>query len=61
LAITEEERKLCKRGLEECGEARVFRENLEAIEEVWREVDRRGYEVDWREFLRKGEKFVSFL
>ena len=61
-AVTDEERRMCARGLGECGSEKVFRTNLQAVQALWKEVDEAGTgPVDWREFLSKEGFSLVFL
>lgn len=52
---------MCRRGLEACGPQKAYRDNLKAAERVWKEVDERGWGVDWKEVCEKEGMFVGFL
>ena len=54
---------ICRQGLEECGPAKVFRDNLRAVEMVWEGMDREGVSPSWKDVLAKegGGGFVAFL
>ncbi|KAI5479470.1 Zn(2)-C6 fungal-type transcription factor [Pseudohyphozyma bogoriensis] len=61
VSTTDEQRNAVRKGLESCGPGRVFRDNIVCAELIWAEMDEGGFEVDWRDLLRRKEKVVSFL
>lgn len=60
-AILPGDRSLCRRGLEACGKQQGYRDNLVALERLWRIVDDKGWVFDWRERLQEEKLFVGFL
>jgi hypothetical protein len=54
VAIHSEDRKACRAGLESCGNAKVFQDNLKWVLAFWAHVDRTGREPNWREFKVEG-------
>ncbi|GAA5991835.1 hypothetical protein JCM10908_002228 [Rhodotorula pacifica] len=60
-AILAGDRALCRRGLEACGKQQGYRDNVTALERVWKMVDEKGWVFDWREKLQDEKLFVGFL
>lgn len=52
---------VCRIGLQRCGPAQVFIDNLAAAELLWAEADVAGRVPDWRELLHKEGKLVAFF
>lgn len=38
-----------------------YADNIAAVQRIWREVDERGWAVEWRELLNREKMFVGFL
>jgi hypothetical protein len=50
------------KGLNACGNEKVFRENAKAIQAMWEEVDEKGRPPgDWRVFLDQIKANIVFL
>lgn len=61
-AISPQERSECLKGLNACGNEKVFRENAKAIQAMWEEVDEKGRPpADWRVFLDQIKANIVFL
>lgn len=60
-AVSAEEREACRERLEECGEGRVWRDNLGVIEGLWEKSDGDGLVRDWREECEKEGWAVAFM
>ncbi|KWU43276.1 hypothetical protein RHOSPDRAFT_35149 [Rhodotorula sp. JG-1b] len=60
-AILSGDRALCRRGLEVCGKQQGYRDNVMALERLWKIVDERGWVFDWREKLQEEKLLVGFL
>ncbi|GAA5884226.1 hypothetical protein JCM3774_005082 [Rhodotorula dairenensis] len=60
-AILAGDRALCRRGLEACGRQQGYRDNVTALERLWKAVDESGWVFDWREKLQDEKLFVGFL
>lgn len=61
VAVTEEDREHCRDGLVDCGDGKLFKENLRALERFWVAVDDQGIVPDWREFVERERLEVCFL
>lgn len=61
VAVTAEEREVCREHLEECGDGKVWRDNQDVVERLWDKVDRTGAGVDWREECEKEGWAVAFM
>lgn len=60
-AILSGDRALCRKGLEVCGKQQGYRDNVMALERLWKIVDERGWVFDWREKLQDEKLLVGFL
>lgn len=61
VAIDAADREACRKGLRECGNAKVYMDNLRAAEILWARMDSTGRERDWKEVLREEGLCVAFL
>lgn len=60
LAISMEERQWARRMVERLGPEQAWRDNKAMLEGLWREMDDRGWPVDWYEFMVEHELWVGF-
>lgn len=60
LALTEEDRAICRAALQDFGPQRVYEDNLVAVEAVWEETSSRGWTVDWRALLAQRSMLIAF-
>ncbi|GAA6035944.1 hypothetical protein JCM8097_005178 [Rhodosporidiobolus ruineniae] len=61
VALLPQDRELCRQGVRACGNMQGYRDNLAALERLWKEEDAKGWVMDWREFLQKERLVVGFL
>ncbi|CED83509.1 Protein of unknown function DUF3468 [Phaffia rhodozyma] len=62
IAVTETDREACRQGLLEGERSELDREQLRAVERLWREVDEKGVApACWREFLEEQQMKVGFF
>lgn len=60
-AVTEDEREVCREHLAECGEGKVWKENVQMVERLWALTDADGRVRDWREECEKNGWVVAFV
>ncbi|SGY23338.1 BQ5605_C019g08927 [Microbotryum silenes-dioicae] len=61
VALTHQERSLCREALKRCRPQKLADENLAAVERIWQLTDERGWPVDWKETLEQQGLFVTFI
>lgn len=61
VALTEEDREVCREGLIACGPGKAFTDNHKVIEKLWAEADATGVMPEWREFVEREGLAVCFL
>ncbi|GAA5950339.1 hypothetical protein JCM10213_005812 [Rhodosporidiobolus nylandii] len=59
-ALLPRDRELCRQGVKACGKMQGYRDNLAALERIWKEADEKGWWPDWREFCAREKLFVGF-
>ncbi|KAI5454414.1 hypothetical protein NCC49_004467 [Naganishia albida] len=60
LAVTPEDRQWARRMMERLGPEQVWKDNLALLEGVWREMDDRGWPVDWYEYMVRNKLWAGF-
>ncbi|KAJ9095643.1 hypothetical protein QFC21_005515 [Naganishia friedmannii] len=60
LAISVEDRQWARRMVERLGPEQAWRDNRAMLEGLWREMDDRGWPVDWYEYMVEHELWVGF-
>lgn len=61
VAITREDRELCRRALKECGYGPTYEGNLAVVERVWEVTAETGRTPCWRTLVQKEGLIVAFL
>lgn len=61
VAITDQDRTMCRRALQDAGDSETYRSNKTFVEELWKRVDEEGHSVDWRAMIRDRGYTLGFL
>lgn len=61
VAIHPDDRAACREGLEHCGPARAYQDNLRFIQLFWDHIDVTGREPNWREFAQAQGFELGFM
>lgn len=60
LAVTTEDRQWARRMMERLGPEQVWKDNGALLEGIWREMDDRGWAVDWYEYMVRNKLWAGF-
>lgn len=60
LAITAQDRQWVRRMFERLGPEQAWRDNAAMLEGMWREMDDKGWAVDWYEYMVERKLGVGF-
>ena len=61
VALTEDDREVCREGMLACGPGKAFVDNHKIVERLWREADETGVMPEWRAFVEREGLALCFL
>lgn len=60
LAISTTDRQWARRMMERLGPEQAWKDNLAMLEGMWREMDDKGWPVDWHDYMVEHKLWVGF-